>query len=58
MKHTLDPHMFRHLSLAETCRKVAELGYDYVELSPRPDFLSWWTRPKVYPERVAEFKKP
>lgn len=57
MKYTLDPHMIRHLSLEETCRKVADLGYDYVELSPRPDFLSWWTRPKVYPERIARFKK-
>ncbi len=56
MKHALDPHMIRHLSLEETCRKTAELGYDYVELSPRPDFLSWWTRPKVYPERVKSFK--
>lgn len=49
--------MIRHLSLEETCRKVAELGYDHIELSPRPDFLSWWTRPKVYPERIASFKK-
>ncbi|MDP9563667.1 UNVERIFIED_ORG: myo-inositol catabolism protein IolH [Rhizobium nepotum] len=57
MKHALDPHMIRHLSLEEICRKTAELGYDYVELSPRPDFLSWWTRPKVYPERVKSFKK-
>ena len=57
MKHTLDPHMFRHLSLDDTCRKVAELGYDYVELSPRQDFLSWWTRPKVYPDRIRIFKK-
>ena len=53
MKHTIDPHMIRHLSLEETCRKVAELGYDHIELSPRPDFLSWWTRPKVDPERIA-----
>lgn len=49
--------MIRHLSLEEICRKVAELGYDYTELSPRPDFLSWWTRPKIYPERIASFKK-
>ena len=57
MKHTLDPHMIRHLSLEDTVRKVAELGYDHVEMSPRPDFFSWWTRPKLYPERIASFKR-
>lgn len=57
MKYTLDPHMIRHLSLEDTIRKVAELGYDYVEMSPRPDFFSWWTRPKLYPERIQSFKK-
>lgn len=57
MKHTLDPHMIRHLSLEDTVRKVADLGYDHIEMSPRPDFLSWWTRPKIYPERIASFKK-
>ncbi|ARC35362.1 sugar phosphate isomerase/epimerase (plasmid) [Paracoccus yeei] len=57
MKHTLDPHMIRHLSLEDTVRKVAELGYDHIEMSPRPDFLSWWTRPKLYPERIKSFKR-
>ena len=57
MKHTLDPHMIRHLSLEDTVRKVAELGYDHIEMSPRPDFLSWWTRPKLYPERIKSFKQ-
>ena len=57
MKHTLDPHMIRHLSLEDTVRKVAELGYDHVEMSPRPDFFSWWTRPKLYPERIVSFKR-
>ncbi|WP_347138364.1 sugar phosphate isomerase/epimerase [Paracoccus sp. SSK6] len=57
MKHTLDPHMIRHLSLEDTVRKVAELGYDHVEMSPRPDFFSWWTRPKLYPERIKSFKQ-
>lgn len=56
MKHTLDPHMIRHLSLEDTVRKTAELGYDHIEMSPRPDFFSWWTRPKLYPDRIASFK--
>lgn len=57
MKHTLDPHMIRHLSLEDTVRKTAELGYDHIEMSPRPDFFSWWTRPKLFPERIASFKR-
>ena len=57
MKIALDPYMHRHLSLPEICRLTKELGYDYIELSPRADFLQWWTRPRVYPERLQAFKK-
>ena len=57
MKIALDPYMHRHLSLTELPRLAAELGYEYIELSPRADFLDWWVRPRVFPERVAAFKK-
>lgn len=57
MKIALDPHMHRHVSLEELPRLAAELGYEYIELSPRADFLEWWVRPRVYPERVRSFKK-
>lgn len=57
MKIALDPYMHRHLSLEELCRATKEMGYDYIELSPRSDFLQWWTRPRVYPERLQGFKK-
>ena len=57
MKIALDPYMHRHLSLPEICRLTAELGYEHIELSPRADFLQWWTRPRVYPERIQSFKK-
>lgn len=57
MKIALDPYMHRHLSLEETCRLTAELGYEHLELSPRDDFVKWWTRPRVYPDRVKYFKK-
>ena len=39
MKIALDPYMHRHLGLNDLCRKAAELGYEYIELSPRDDFL-------------------
>ncbi len=58
MKIALDPHMHRHLSLPETCRLTKELGYDYIELSPRPDFMVWWTRPRAYPDAISHLKKP
>ena len=57
MKIALDPYMHRHLSLEELPRKVAELGYEWIELSPRADFLDWWVAPRVYPERITNFKK-
>ncbi len=57
MKIALDPYMHRHLSLEELPRKVAELGYEWIELSPRDDFLAWWVHPRAYPERIASFKK-
>ncbi|MCM2462403.1 sugar phosphate isomerase/epimerase [Pseudomonas sp. CG7] len=57
MKIALDPYMHRHLSLPDLCRKTAELGFEYLELSPREDFLPWWVRPRAHKERIAEFKK-
>ncbi|MBV4551813.1 sugar phosphate isomerase/epimerase [Pseudomonas sp. SWRI102] len=57
MKIALDPYMHRHLSLPDLCRKTAELGYEYLELSPREDFLPWWVRPRAHKARIAEFKK-
>jgi sugar phosphate isomerase/epimerase len=41
MKIALDPYMHRHLPLVELPRLPAELGYEYLELSPRSDFLDW-----------------
>ncbi len=40
MKIALDPYRHRHLSLEELPGTVAELGYEYIELSPRDDFLA------------------
>jgi myo-inositol catabolism protein IolH len=57
MKIALDPYMHRHLPLIELPRLAAELGYEYIELSPRADFLDWWVHPRAYPERIQAFKK-
>ena len=57
MKIALDPYMHRHVPLLELPRFVADLGYEYIELSPRADFLNWWVHPRVFPERTKAFKK-
>ena len=57
MKIALDPFMHRHLSLEELPSKVAELGYEWIELSPRADFLEWFKAPRVYPDRIKSFKR-
>jgi hypothetical protein len=31
---------------------VAELGYEWIELSPRDDFLAWCVHPRSYTERI------
>ena len=38
MKLAVDPNMIRFTPLAELPGAVADLGYRYIELSPREDF--------------------
>ena len=57
MKIALDPYMHRHLSLPELCRTSAEMGFEYLEMSPREDFLPWWVHPRAHKERISELKK-
>ena len=57
MKIAIDPFMHRHLSLEELPSKVAELGYEWIEMSPRGDFLEWFKAPRVFPDRIKTFKK-
>jgi len=41
VKMALDPAMYHPtLSVADEVHKAAELGYEYLELSPRADFFS------------------
>ena len=39
MKIALDPCMVRATPLLELPALVADLGYEYIELSPREDFI-------------------
>ena len=56
MKIALDPYMLRGLPFADVCRTAAEIGYDAIELSPRPDFIPFFTHPRADRARVTEFR--
>lgn len=58
VKILLDPSMYHpHLSVAQELHKAAELGYRYLELSPRADFHEWRHYPKVDRHQIAEVKQ-
>ena len=56
MKVALDPYMLRGLPFADVCQIAAEIGYDAIELSPRADFIPFFTHPRADRARVAEFR--
>jgi len=58
VKIALDPAMYHaDLSVADEVRKAAELGYEYLELSPRADFFFWHKYPKADDAAIAEVKR-
>jgi len=57
MKIALDPYMHRRTPLLELPGLVADLGYEYVELSPREDFMPFFLMPRVDDARVRAFKR-
>jgi myo-inositol catabolism protein IolH len=57
MKIALDPYMLRAVPLLELPRLVSDLGYRYLELSPRDDFLPFFLHPRVDKATVAAFRR-
>jgi myo-inositol catabolism protein IolH len=57
MKIALDPYMLRNVPLLDLPGVVADLGYRFVELSPRPDFLPFFVHSRVDSAGVAAFRK-
>lgn len=57
MKIALDPYMHRSTPLLELPALVADLGYEYIELSPREDFMPFFLMPRVDDAKVKAFKK-
>jgi myo-inositol catabolism protein IolH len=57
MRTALDPYMFRSTPLTELPQLVADLGYQYIELSPREDFLPFFLHPRADAAGVKGFKQ-
>ena len=58
VKIALDPAMYHAtMSVADELRKAADLGYEYLELSPRADWFFWHRYPKADDAMVAEVNK-
>jgi len=55
MKDALDPCMLRRVPLTELPALVAELGYEYIELSPREDQPPFFTHPRAGREQVRDY---
>ena len=56
MKIALDPYMFRDVPLTTLPGLVADLGYQFIELSPRQDFTPFFLHPRADRETVRQFK--
>ncbi len=57
MKIALDPYMFRTVPLGELPGLVAALGYEYIELSPRDDFIPFFRHPRVDTAGIRAFRR-
>jgi len=57
MKIALDPYMFGRVPPTELPGLVADLDYQYIELSPREDFLPFFLHPRADRAQIAAFKK-
>ncbi|MFC3999766.1 sugar phosphate isomerase/epimerase family protein [Nocardiopsis sediminis] len=57
MKIALDPYMLRGLPMGEMVRTAADIGYRWIELSPRAEFMPFFLHPRADDARVAELKE-
>lgn len=58
MKIALDPTPFHHThSLLEFPRLAAELGFEWLQLTPHADFIPFFNHPKADDDLVARFRK-
>lgn len=55
MQIALDPYMLRATPLTELPGLVADLGYEYLELSPREDFIPFYLHPRADSGTISSF---
>ncbi|KAA9394289.1 sugar phosphate isomerase/epimerase [Kocuria coralli] len=56
MKFTFDPVPFHHThSLLEFPKVAADLGFEWLQMTPHPDFIPFFTHPKADDALVSEF---
>jgi myo-inositol catabolism protein IolH len=57
MRIALDPYMLRHVPLADLPARVRDLGYDAIELSPRPDFIPFFSHARIGSSGIRAFRE-
>lgn len=58
MKIALDPTPFHHdHELLDFPRVVADLGFEYLQLTPHRDFIPFFNHPRADDELVVKFRK-
>jgi myo-inositol catabolism protein IolH len=52
----LDPYMFRRVPLSDLPALVGRLGYEFIELSPRDDFIPFFSHPRADKDAISGFR--
>ena len=57
MRIALDPYMHRHIPLLDLPAYVRDLGYDAIEISPRDDFIPFFSHPRIGSSGIKAFRE-
>ena len=57
MKVAFDPYMLRESPIEDVVRTTNELGYSWIELTPREDMLPYYGRPRLDADGIARVKR-
>jgi myo-inositol catabolism protein IolH len=57
MRIALDPYMLRQVPLTDLPAIVRDLGYDAIELSPRPDVIPFFSHPRIGSSGIRAFRQ-
>jgi myo-inositol catabolism protein IolH len=57
MRVAIDPYMLRQVPLLDLPAVVRDLGYDAIELSPRPDVIPFFRHPRIGASGIRAFRQ-